>query len=83
MKKMKKVNTRMKYASLLQNLQKEDGNKVEGDMEITFIPGLEENVAKLVSQTQKEKEEGGESVFEQYLRKRKEKKKERRSQKKP
>ncbi|KAJ3167709.1 pre-rRNA-processing protein esf1 [Geranomyces variabilis] len=52
------------------------GNKdAEGDMEITFAPGLSEKAAKLLDKKKEEEALKDETVFDAYLRKRKEKRK--------
>ncbi|KAJ3158513.1 pre-rRNA-processing protein esf1 [Geranomyces michiganensis] len=52
------------------------GNKdAEGDMEITFAPGLSEKAAKLLEKKKEDAALKDETVFDAYLRKRKEKRK--------
>ncbi|KAI8593733.1 hypothetical protein BDZ88DRAFT_443121 [Geranomyces variabilis] len=52
------------------------GNKdAEGDMEITFAPGLSEKAAKLLDKKKEEEALKDETVFDAYLRKRREKRK--------
>ncbi|XP_016139984.1 ESF1 homolog [Sinocyclocheilus grahami] len=66
-----------KYRELLKSYQDKDKEKDDSmDMEVTWIPGLKETTEKLV----KKKMEGKDQLtpWEQYLQKRKEKKKEKR-----
>lgn len=70
-----------KYKKLLAGLSNDgdtaydDGEEAEGDMEITFTPGLSEAVsaAKEKKDAQDEEAPGEETTIEKYMRKRKEK----------
>ncbi|KAJ3061417.1 hypothetical protein HK102_009123, partial [Quaeritorhiza haematococci] len=56
----------------------DDDEAPQGDMEVTFTPGLVSNISKALERKKAEKDKkakGGETVFETYLRERKEKKK--------
>lgn len=71
-----------KYKSLLKSIEKEEEAKKSKDVELEFIWGLgtKEKVEKLVKEKMKNKEEL--TPFEQYLEKRKAKKKVKREEKK-
>lgn len=73
-----KDDLKAKYRSLLQGIQgdvKSDESEVEGDMEITFTPGLSEAASKALERKKEKESLKNESVFEQNRRKLKEKKK--------
>ena len=87
-KKAKRQKVRAKYKGLLQGLAEDSGDKSKGDramqdMEITFTPGLGDEVAKAVERATKVEggEEEEETPYQQYLRKKKEKQAEKRRKK--
>jgi hypothetical protein len=67
-----KEDLQSKYRALLEDADEQDKNE---DMEITFTPGLSEKASKLLEKKKEKEELEDETVFEGYLRKRKEKKK--------
>ena len=78
---------RKKYKSILQNAEgnaygnyDKDMDGEDGNMEITFTPGLSSNINKLLDKKKTEDEYKDETVFETMMRKRKEKRKELRKQ---
>ncbi|KAJ3299525.1 pre-rRNA-processing protein esf1 [Borealophlyctis nickersoniae] len=78
---------RAKYQSLLGGEEDESADpfaqekgEEEGEMEITFAPGLSEKAAALLEKKKEREAQKNETVFESYLRKRKEKKKEKKAQ---
>jgi hypothetical protein len=85
-----KEEMRQKYKALLAggsdgSDNEQDGDEKEeeqGDLEITFAPGLSEKASSLLDQRKEKQEQEGETVFEAYLRKQKEKRKAKKAQRK-
>ncbi|XP_062865978.1 ESF1 homolog [Trichomycterus rosablanca] len=81
-KKKKEDEQISKYRQLLQGIQDKDRKEKDKamEMEITWVPGLKENAAKLVKKKMEAKEKL--TPWEEFLQKKKEKKKDKRKDKK-
>ena len=59
-----------------QSEEEEEEEEEEGDADITFIPGLKANLTKALEEKEKEREEKSLSVYDQYRKRLREKRKE-------
>lgn len=68
---------RQKYKALLaaKSDNEEDGEDADGDMEVTFAPGLSEMASQLLDKRKEKTQRNHETVFETSLRERREKRK--------
>lgn len=72
--------TKLKYQALM--AEEESNDSHQDDMEITFTPGLSEKAEKLMGEKREKEAQIDETVFDKYMRKRKEKRKMRKDGKK-
>eukprot|EP00698_Gefionella_okellyi_P009676 TRINITY_DN2478_c0_g3_i2.p1 TRINITY_DN2478_c0_g3~~TRINITY_DN2478_c0_g3_i2.p1 ORF type:complete len:492 (+),score=129.11 TRINITY_DN2478_c0_g3_i2:933-2408(+) len=77
-KRRKKKALRKKLKGLLEGMDDQRGSK-EGNMEITFTPGLADKAQSLVNGKREEKQRTNESSWDAYVRKREEKAKARKA----